>query len=130
MRRSLPLLVLTVLVAVLPAAAFLAMRGFGWFDRAAPAPAQHFYIVSAVALVSLLLAAVASAAALRVPRARVLLLALSFLTMAGFFSIHGLATPGFIVESRYFSVTGFSPRPRWSRRRRWGARSCVGGARC
>jgi len=110
MRRSLPVLVLTALIAVLPAGVFLAMRGLGWYDRAVPAPTQHFYIVSSVALISLVLAAFAAAAALRVPRARVLLLALSFLTMAGFFSVHGLATPGFIVESRYFAVTGFSAR--------------------
>jgi hypothetical protein len=73
-------------------------------------PSGHFYIVSPVALMSVLVGIGAVFAANRTRNLRVLLLALAFLSMAGIFAVHGLATPGFILDARAFGVTGFSSR--------------------
>ena len=35
-----------------------------------------------------------------------LLLAMSFVGMAGIFATHGLTTPGFLVDGQYWAVTG------------------------
>jgi hypothetical protein len=76
------------------------------------APRGHFYIVSAVALISVVVGGGGAAvgAAYRTANLRVLLLALAFLSMAGIFAVHGLATPGFILDQRAFGVTRFSAR--------------------
>ena len=73
-------------------------------------PRGHFYIVSPVALISVIVGIGAVFAAHRTAKLRVLLLALSFLSMATIFAVHGLATPGFILDARAFGVTGFSSR--------------------
>lgn len=73
-------------------------------------PRGHFYVVSPVALISVLIGIGAVFAAHRTAKLRVLLLALSFLSMATIFAVHGLATPGFILDARAFGVTGFSSR--------------------
>ena len=70
----------------------------------------HFYVVSAVALANLALGAVAGVVAWRSTNTRVLMLALSFISMSTLFAVHGLATPGFIVDSRFAGVTGFTSR--------------------
>ncbi len=94
---------------VVPAAGFVLLRTRADLDGALVAPEQHFYIVSAVSLMSAALALMAAIAALRLANERLILLSLSFLSMAGFFSVHGLATPSFILEHEYH-VIGFSAR--------------------
>src|SRR5438105_2453002 len=54
-------------------------------------PTDHFLIVT---LVSLLASGVAVLVALQMEQYRVALVALGFTAMAGFFSVHALATPG------------------------------------
>ena len=70
--------------------------------------------MSAVALISVVVGGggggAAVGAAYRTANLRVLLLALAFLSMAGIFAVHGLATPGFILDQRAFGVTRFSAR--------------------
>ncbi len=73
-------------------------------------PSGHFYVVGSVAVISVLVGVGAVFAARRTAKLRVLLLALSFLSMATIFAVHGLATPGFILDERAFGVTGFSAR--------------------
>jgi HD-GYP domain-containing protein (c-di-GMP phosphodiesterase class II) len=67
-------------------------------DADLPAPTGHFYVVTAVALICLALSVPAAIATLRSSDVRLLALTLAFLSVAGFFSVHGLATPGFLVE--------------------------------
>ena len=74
------------------------------------APRGHFYVVSPVAGISMLVGIGAVVAAHRTANLRVLLLALAFLSMATIFAVHGLATPGFILDARAFGVTGFASR--------------------
>ena len=97
-RRSLPQLVLWVLLPALPGAGFLLLLARPDWDPTAVAPVAHFYIVSTVSLVSVVLAAFATAAALRLASVRVLLLALAFISLAGVFSVHGLSTPGILLR--------------------------------
>jgi hypothetical protein len=73
-------------------------------------PRGHFFIVSPVALLSVLIGIGATVAAHRSRNLRVLLLALAFLSMATIFAVHGLATPGFILDQRASGVTGFASR--------------------
>ena len=69
--------------------------GTGWSWNS---PTGHFWIVSAAALVCAVLALGSGIAASRTANWRVTLIAMSFIAMAGIFSVHGLATPGFIVS--------------------------------
>ena len=73
-------------------------------------PSGHFYVVSAVSIANIALGLAAGLVALRSSSLRVLLLALAFISMSGLFAIHGLSTPGFLVDARFFGVTGFAAR--------------------
>jgi len=109
-RRSLPHLVLWSALVGGIALLFGVLLARPAYDAAFGSPTSHFYVVSGVALCVVALAVVALIAAMRMPDGRVLLLALSFLSMAGVFAVHGLTTPGFIVDRSYYVVTGFSAR--------------------
>ncbi|MBI4212921.1 MAG: cyclic nucleotide-binding domain-containing protein [Chloroflexi bacterium] len=61
-------------------------------------PRDHFVIVTNVALLSLAVAAIVLRSAMLLRQARPLLLSMGFLSLAGLFSIHGLTTPGIIVQ--------------------------------
>ena len=58
---------------------------------------EHLVVVANVALLALLVAVFVARAALQQKAQRVLLLALGFLSMSGFFAVHALATPGVIL---------------------------------
>ena len=73
-------------------------------------PSGHFYIVSAASFVFVLPGIAAVAGALKGGSLRVLMLALGLISLGAIFTVHGLATPGFILDARYFGVTGFSSR--------------------
>ena len=62
------------------------------------APAGHFYVVSTVALLATVVAIVIGEAGRRLRNVQVLLLALAFVSLGGFFMLHGLSTPGFLVR--------------------------------
>lgn len=110
MHRSIPQLSLWTLLATVPAGLFIVLRVHGSWDRPIVLPDAHFYVVSAVAVTSVVLAAIASFAALRLANYRALMLAMAFVGMSAMLVVHGLATPGFLVEGRYFAVTGFAAR--------------------
>lgn len=61
-------------------------------------PAHHFHIVSATSIIALILAIVVGIAGLRLRNLQVLYVALAFISLAAIFSVHGLATPGFILD--------------------------------
>lgn len=112
MRRTLPdVLPWLVVVAASTGALYLlqarpALEGtFEWFS-----PVGHLQIVTAVAVVCALLACVVSVVVLRSPNPRLLWLAMAFLTMSGFYVVHGLTTPGIILETEHAAVIGFSGR--------------------
>ncbi len=99
MRRALPsVLSWAVLVAAsttLFAVLQLRAGGVAW---AWNSPAGHFWIVSAASILCVVLGLAAGVAATRARSARVTMIALAFIAMAGIFAVHGLATPGFIMS--------------------------------
>ena len=94
------------LLAAAPGAVFVLMRPEWPLDFEANSPEGHFYIVSVVSLMNVGLGLLASLVAARTQSVRMLLLAMSFVGMAGIFATHGLTTPGFLVDGQYWAVTG------------------------
>jgi HD-GYP domain-containing protein (c-di-GMP phosphodiesterase class II) len=74
-------------------------------DPAIMAPEFHFYVVSGTAVAAAVACAVVIASGRTVRETRLLFLGLSFFVIAGVFSVHGIATPGFILEEYYQSVS-------------------------
>lgn len=100
MRRALPNILPWLILLGASTSAFLASRvradiGSGWSWNS---PSGHFWIVSAAALLCAVLAVAAGIASIRASNWRVTTIALAFISMAGIFAVHGLATPGFIVS--------------------------------
>jgi HD-GYP domain-containing protein (c-di-GMP phosphodiesterase class II) len=87
----------------------LAMFGVIWFfpdlDPMIMAMDFHFYIVGFTALGAAIACAVIMASARTLSQTRLLFLGLAFLSIAGVFSVHGLATPGYLVDEYYKSVS-------------------------
>lgn len=112
MRRTLPEVLPWLIALAASSVAALILMFDGALDARLQlaAPRGHFYIVTVVALISVVVGAAGVIAAHRTANLRVLFLALGFLSMAGIFAVHGLATPGFILDQRAFGVTGFSAR--------------------
>ena len=112
MRRALPdvmpwlvlVLASTVALYVLQTSRDLEER-FEWFS-----PGGHLQVVTLVSVACALLAGGVSVVVLRSPNTRLLWLALAFLSMSGLYAVHGLATPGVILEREYPAVIGFSAR--------------------
>ncbi|MQC17756.1 MAG: HD-GYP domain-containing protein [Chloroflexi bacterium] len=101
MRRALPNVLPWLILIGASTVTFFVLRsresaGAGWSWNN---PTGHFWIVSAAALICAVLALAAGTTARRTANWRVTLISLSFIAMAGIFSVHGLATPGFIVSS-------------------------------
>lgn len=71
---------------------------FAWIDPLFRLPTHHFYIVSATSLVSLVISIFVGIVGLRQRNVQVLYVALAFISLAAFFSMHGLATPGFLID--------------------------------
>ncbi|MBI4571076.1 MAG: HD-GYP domain-containing protein [Chloroflexi bacterium] len=65
----------------------------------------HFYVVGLTAAAAALACAVVMASAKTLRETRLLFLGLAFLSIAGIFAVHGLATPGFLVEQYHGSVS-------------------------
>lgn len=60
-------------------------------------PMHHFNIVSATSLAALLVAIVVGIVGLRQRNQQVIYVSLAFISLAAFFSVHGLSTPGFLI---------------------------------
>lgn len=69
-------------------------------------PNEHFYVVTLVSALAACTALLVARAAVRLDQFQVLLVALGFAGMAGFFAVHGLATPGMIVRTALNTVGG------------------------
>ena len=66
-------------------------------------PRGHFYIVSAVALLSTLLAIAVGIAGKRLRNIKITFLSLSFVSLAQLYFLHGLATPHFLLPETHVS---------------------------
>ena len=96
-------------LAVVPLCLFFFLVFNPEYDLAITIPTEHFIIVSVTSGMALILGLMTSLAAYRLNAPSVLLLSLSFLGIAGIFSVHGLTTSGVIHEG-FNPVTGISAR--------------------
>ena len=92
-----------------PLAASAVLRWLPGLDAPAVAPGAHFWLVSGACLLAMALCFVLVASARSLRETRVLFLALSFLTLAAIFSVHGLLTPGHLHDG----VTAALVRSPW-----------------
>jgi HD-GYP domain-containing protein (c-di-GMP phosphodiesterase class II) len=104
-RTSLAWRTLGVAALAAPLALFLVLYYVPSLDATYMAPTFHFYAVSFTALAAVVACAVLIASARTLQETRLLFLGLAFFTIAGVFAVHGLATPGFIVDQFYLSVS-------------------------
>jgi hypothetical protein len=71
-------------------------------------PRVHFYAVSATALICAALALVLGAVGVRTRDRRSVAVGAGFTVMAGLLAVHGLTTPGFLIDSDYTAAVGLS----------------------
>jgi len=95
-------------VVALPALAFVWLLAHPQSNSSIVVPQEHFFIVSAVSLLAFGLAVLLAIAAVQIAQYRVLFLCLGFMAMGGIFAVHGLETPGVIVEGEYVGAVGVS----------------------
>ncbi len=77
---------------------FAVLRTWDGMDRLAMYPAEHFWIVSATALLSGMIGTALALSVESVRTTRTVYLALGFIAVALIFATHGLGTPGYIVD--------------------------------
>ena len=87
-----------LLAASSPMMVFALLRTWDGMDRLAMYPAEHFWIVSATALLSGMIGTALAISVQSVRTTRTVYLALGFIAVALIFATHGLGTPGYIVE--------------------------------
>ncbi len=63
-----------------------------------PVPVEHVVLVTNVSLLALVTALLVARSALQLGQYQILLLALGFMSLAGIFAVHGLATPGVLLR--------------------------------
>lgn len=61
-------------------------------------PVGHFYIVSIVSLLALLVSIAVGVAGIRLRNVNITFLSIGYISLAGLFMLHGLSTPGFLIE--------------------------------
>lgn len=88
-----------LLAIVLPLLVFEFMKSWSLMDVELKSPHGHFYIVSVVALLSVVIAVLVGIAGSRLRNIEVSFLALAFISLAEMFALHGFSTPGFVMHS-------------------------------
>ncbi|KGE20185.1 hypothetical protein [Paenibacillus wynnii] len=90
-----------IVAVLLPIICFVMLRRQPSWDNSFVAPRGHFYIVSFVALLAVVIAFTVGTAGRRVRNIKVSFLALSFISLAEMFMIHGLSTPDFLLHANH-----------------------------
>src|SRR5207248_1279584 len=81
-------------VGIAPSLIWVVLLASPGVDAQIVLPSEHFLVVSLVSLLAAGIALLVVRIALVMEQYQVLLVALGFTTMAGFFAVHALATPG------------------------------------
>jgi hypothetical protein len=93
-----------VAVGLAPVVPLLAAHDHATFT----VPDVHFYAVSATALVCAVLAVVLGASGIRRRDRRAASIGAGFTVIAALLGVHGLTTPGFLIDSRYTAAVGLA----------------------
>ncbi|MEX0786655.1 MAG: HD domain-containing phosphohydrolase [Dehalococcoidia bacterium] len=96
---------LGVLALAAPMVIFAVTRLVPALDPTIMAFNAHFYAVGFTAIAAAIACAIVMASARTLQNTRLLFLGLGFFAIAGIFAVHGLATPGFIADQYYASVS-------------------------
>jgi class 3 adenylate cyclase len=72
-------------------------------------PTEHFFVVTGVSLLAASVAVLIARVALRMEQYQVTFITLGFLAIAGFFAVHALATPGFVLGAGPLAGADVSP---------------------
>ncbi|WP_245600168.1 HD-GYP domain-containing protein [Paenibacillus harenae] len=73
-------------------------------DRSFNAPQEHFYMVSLISVIALVLAIAVGIVATQLRNIKISFLSLSYVSLAAMFALHGLSTPGFLMH--HSSISG------------------------
>jgi HD-GYP domain-containing protein (c-di-GMP phosphodiesterase class II) len=84
---------------LLPLAYYVYLRITPSQDILLALPVHHFYIVSITSLIALVISIIVGLVGVRQRNLQVIYVSLAFISLAAFFSAHGLATPGFILDA-------------------------------
>lgn len=90
-----------IIAMIVPYIFFEAIRSGALLDPEFFKPEGHFYIVTAVAVLATFIAIAIGIAGRRLRNINVTFLALSFISLAQMFSVHGLSTPHFILPKTH-----------------------------
>ncbi|MVP02067.1 HD-GYP domain-containing protein [Paenibacillus lutrae] len=88
-------------IILLPYLLFIFLKSQPGLDAVFVMPRGHFYIVSSVALLAFVIALAVGAAGRRMRNTKVIFLALSFISLAGIFMVHGLSTPDLLLHATH-----------------------------
>ena len=94
-----------ILLGLLVPATFVPLAGSGGGGLLV-APNQHFYIVSAVSIITAMVAGALALATIQIGLYRVLFLCLGFMSLCAIFAVHGLTTPGMLVPDLFSEYSG------------------------
>lgn len=75
------------------------------FDKSIQAPNEHFYFVSLVSVLALVLAVAVGIVGIRLRNIKISFLSLSYVSLAALFVLHGMSTPGFLMNHSGFSAS-------------------------
>lgn len=96
---------MTLAALATPLLLFLTLLAAPSWDRLLMAPKFHFYVVSFTALAAAVACGVIIASAQTLRETRLLFLGMAFFVIAGVFAVHGLTTPGIVVDQYYVSLS-------------------------
>ncbi|UVI30834.1 HD-GYP domain-containing protein [Paenibacillus spongiae] len=92
-----------VLITTLPIIGYELLRTSQQADIAVTSPTGHFYLVSIIAGLAIMLAIAVGITGYRLRNIKVEFLALAYLSLAEVFVLHGLATPGLLLHTASLS---------------------------
>jgi putative nucleotidyltransferase with HDIG domain len=87
-----------IIAVTLPYLLFECFRLGLFVDPSIPMPRGHFFIVSAVSLLSIIIAISIGIVGSRLRNIQITFLSLTFFSLAQLFSVHGLSTPNFLID--------------------------------
>lgn len=90
-----------IFAVILPFLLFEYLRMDTSLDLQIILPSGHFYIVSSVAILGIVIAISVGIAGSRLRNIKVNLLSLAFLSLAAVFAVHGLSTPNFLLHETH-----------------------------
>lgn len=96
--RKMPTLTRVWVSALAPLILYVFLRLDKPLDRQVGTPAGHFYIVSIVSILAMVIAVAAGISATRLRNIKVTFVSLAFISLSEVFAVHGLSTPNFLIK--------------------------------